>query len=412
MKQVLIIHYTLPPVVGGVETLLKPFSELFAKKGYLVTLLAGEGKIEDHNIKTSIVPEFSPNHSAIRNIQRVLKLGSLPENYEYRLSQIQRKVEAEIGNIQNIIIHNVMTMPNNLILTEALFNFIEKNPGKKFYIWVHDLAWAMDEYRSRLYNRRPWVLLKEALTSPNIKYITISEVRRRQMVEIMGLSKKDIIVVPNMIDYADFYKFCDETHGILERVDIRTRFPFIVSPVRFLVRKNIERSIEIIESIKLTYPDVILLITGLVIDDDSEEYYREIKKLVNKKGMNENVLFLNDLMKELNISPEKNNMIVRDLYFAGDLVLITSKDEGFGMTILEGGLARIPIASSDLQVFKEITKDGVIYLPFNESPVYNANRILKFLEHNQNRISNFHDKIIRNYSFDYYWENYLSFLFS
>ncbi|MCK4446004.1 MAG: hypothetical protein KAW56_02875, partial [Candidatus Marinimicrobia bacterium] len=103
IKQVIIAHYTLPPVIGGVESCLGPLAEMFAKNGYLVTLLAGEGNFEGQNIKTSIIPEFSPNNSHIKNLQRIFRLGSLPESYELELQNLQRRIETEVGDIENVI---------------------------------------------------------------------------------------------------------------------------------------------------------------------------------------------------------------------------------------------------------------------------------------------------------------------
>nr|MBC8491527.1 hypothetical protein [Candidatus Neomarinimicrobiota bacterium] len=175
IKQIIIAHYSLPPVVGGVENIIGPQAEMFAKQDYLVTLLSGEGNIEGKNIKTSNITDLNPNSPHIRSIQRILRLGSLPENYEFRLQNLQKKIETQVGDINTIIIHNIMTMPFNLTATEAFWNYIEKNPDKKFYLWTHDLAWLMEDHKNNLYNRRPWTLLKSAL--PNVQYITISEFR-------------------------------------------------------------------------------------------------------------------------------------------------------------------------------------------------------------------------------------------
>ncbi|RKY43670.1 MAG: hypothetical protein DRP92_00825 [Candidatus Neomarinimicrobiota bacterium] len=410
MKQVVIMHYTLPPVVGGVETILGPFAEIFAENGYLVTMLTGEGKVENHNIKTCTIPELSPNHPAIRNIQRVLKMGSLPENYEHKLSIIQRKIEAEIGNIGEVVIHNMLTMPYNLIATEALWNYVSKNPQKKFYVWVHDIAWAMDEYKKFLYNRRPWILLKTSISG--VKYITISEMRKRQLSDVMGISKKEITVVPNAIKYSEFFKFCKETERVLDRINFSSKYPFILSPVRFLPRKNIEKTIEIISVLSSEYPNALCLITGNVTDDETEEYYIKIKKLVEKNNLKKNVLFLFEILNELGIPADKNREIVRDLYFVTTLVLITSNDEGFGIPLLEAGLSRAPIAVSSIPVFREITKEGIIYLPLDESPEYNAKRIIKVLSTTQNKATIFHNQILTRFDAKRYWDLYLKEIFS
>ena len=43
-------------------------------------------------------------------------------------------------------------------------------------------------------------------------------------------------------------------------------------------------------------------------------------------------------------------------------------DEGFGLPILEAGIARTPLALSQIPVFREVAKEGALYLPLDESP--------------------------------------------
>jgi glycosyltransferase involved in cell wall biosynthesis len=190
-KQVLIAHYSLPPVIGGVESILKPLAEVFARNGYLVTMMTGTGSVESQNVKTSLVADLNPENPHVREIQRVLKFGSLPEFYEYRMQNLQRRIEAEIGNINTVIIHNMMTMPFNLMATEAFWNYIAKYPNKNYYIWTHDLAWLIDEYKSNLFDRKPWSLLRTAI--PNVTYVTVSEYRKRQMAELLNIPRRKIL---------------------------------------------------------------------------------------------------------------------------------------------------------------------------------------------------------------------------
>ncbi len=411
IKQVIIIHYTLPPIVGGVESILGPLAEVFAKNGYLVTVLAGEGNIEEQNIKTSIIPELSPNNVHVKNQQRILRLGSLPESYEFRLQNLQRRIETEVGNINDIIIHNIMTMPFNLAATEAFWNFIEDNPKKNFYIWTHDLAWLMDDYKKHLYRRRPWSLLKKALK--NVTYITISEFRRRQMSDLLNVPKKKISVIPNMLKYQDFLKFNMDTSRVISFLSIFQKYPVILLPARIIPRKNLEKGIEIIASLRRTFPDIVGIITGILDKNSKElvEYSQVLYKLIEDNDLEKNIVFLGQTFEELNISHEKNREIVRDLYFVSHLVLILSTDEGFGLPILEAGAARTPIAVSQITVFRETAKDGALYLPTDESPEFNANRLIKFLKENLSKSDLLFKRVFSCYNWETYWQDYLKLIF-
>ncbi len=411
IKQIIIVHYTLPPVVGGVENMIGPQAEVFANNGYLVTLLSGDGKIEGNNIKTSTVADLNPLNPHIQKIQRILKFGSLPEDYEFRLHNLQKKIETQVGDIDTIIIHNIMSMPFNLTATEAFWNYIEKSRDKRFYIWTHDLAWLMDDYKNNLYNRRPWTLLKMA--HPNVCYITISEYRRRQMAELLGIPKKKIMVVPNVLKYQDFLSFHYEMTQIISHLTLYHRYPVILIPARQIPRKNIERSIRIIAILKQSFPDILGIVTGKTEEENGDitPYSQHLKELVRELEIENHVLFLDNVFSELNIPQEKNRDIVHDLYFVAHLILYLSTDEGFGLPILEAGAARTPIAVSKIPVFREIADDGVLYMPTDESVEFNANRLVKFLKENLSRSDLLFKRVFSQYNWQSYWQDYLKPIF-
>ncbi len=406
-KHILFVHYSLPPVVGGVESVLKPMAELFAKNGYLVTLLAGTGSVEGTNIKTSLLPDLNPDHPHIREMQRIFNLGVLPDNYELRLQNLERRIEAEIGNIEHIIIHNIMSMPDNLTATEALWNYIQKYPQKKYYLYLHDLAWLMDDIKPHLFDRRPWNLLKTAL--PNVQYVTVSEVRRRQIAELFNIPRRQITVVPNGIKYQDFFKFDDGTPSIIEHIDIFKKYPVVLIPARLIPRKNIVRSLQIIRNLKHDYPDILSIITGPFYPEysDNHAYLQILREFIRTNELTDHVFFLSDILNELKIPQNKNLSIVRDLYFLSHLVLYLSLDEGFGLPILEAGLARAPLVMSSIPVFREIAGDCCLVLPDDESIEYNTNRIKCYLDTAQSSSGSLFHRIFQKYNWDNIWKQYL-----
>lgn len=103
---------------------------------------------------------------------------------------------------------------------------------------------------------------------------------------------------------------------------------------------------------------------------------------------------------------------MRDLYFISNLVLYLSNDEGFGLPILEAGVARTPLALSQIPVFREVAHEGVLYLPLDESPEYNANRVVRFLTETQPRSDVLFKRIIAVNNWDNLWESYLKSIFS
>ena len=407
VKQVVIAHYSLPPVIGGVENMMVPLAELFAQHGYLVNLLAGEGYVEGQNIQTSIIPDFSPNSPHTLNMQRVLQIGSLPENYEFRLQSIQREIETKIGNIETVIIHNILTMPFNLVVTEAFWNYIRKHPEKKFFVWVHDLAWQMEEYQNMLYDKKPWSILKTSL--PQVNYITVSEARKRQISDLMGIQKRRITVVPNVLKYADFFRFDAATPELIGAVNWFHNDPIVLIPARIIPRKNLELSIRMIKALQKKFPRILAVITGAFPNTDNIhfEYAQMLRKLIEDSALDSHILLLHDWMERLKIAKERNRHIVRDLYFISDLVLLLSRDEGFGLPILEAGAVRVPLAISRIAAFREVTTEGICSLNLADRLETNVAKLVQLLQEHRSGSSQLFRKIFEKYNWDCLWDHYL-----
>ena len=69
----------------------------------------------------------------------------------------------------------------------------------------------------------------------------------------------------------------------------------------------------------------------------------------------------------------------RDLYLLADALLFPSTREGFGIPILEAGLAHLPIFCTDIPPFRESAQDNAYYFSLDESPVIIAVRIKSVL---------------------------------
>jgi glycosyltransferase involved in cell wall biosynthesis len=69
---------------------------------------------------------------------------------------------------------------------------------------------------------------------------------------------------------------------------------------------------------------------------------------------------------------------VADLYQIADALLFPSTQEGFGIPLIEAGLARLPVFCSDLPPFREIAGDRVHYFAPDANPSDLARRLLEF----------------------------------
>ena len=411
IKQVIIVHYTLPPVIGGVEKMLEPLAEQLAQNNFIVTFLAGKGNLNSQKIKTSLIPELNPGHTKIAGMQKQIESGSIPEHFETKVDEIERKIETKIGYIKNVVIHNMMSMPHNLAATQALWNFMQKYPDKNYYIWTHDLAWKMESYQEQLFERRPWSLLKEPV--PQGQYITVSESRQNQIVDLLGISKSKIKVVPNVIKFTDFLHFNESTSRVVKQLSLYNRFPVIMLPVRLLPRKNIPRAVKILSKLKDYYPDFVAIITGDIPSDNPQgkECYDRIMKIVEENRIQENIIFLHNVFKKIGVDPGKNPVIVRDLYFLSHLVLYLSSDEGFGIPILESAVSRTPIVLSDIKVFQDIAGNNANYLPAKLSDSEAAEELHEILMEKSEYLQ-LNREVARRYNWEFWWDRHLKDIFN
>ena len=72
-----------------------------------------------------------------------------------------------------------------------------------------------------------------------------------------------------------------------------------------------------------------------------------------------------------------DRVFIRDLYLIADLLLMTRKDGGFGLPLLEAGTIRLAMACSDIPAFKKLGK-GVSFFRLDEPRLFIAGRIIEY----------------------------------
>jgi glycosyltransferase involved in cell wall biosynthesis len=87
---------------------------------------------------------------------------------------------------------------------------------------------------------------------------------------------------------------------------------------------------------------------------------------------------------------------VADLYRVADGLLFPSRDEGFGLPLLEAGLARLPVFCSDLPSFRETGGADVTRFPVEARPDEVARVLLEFF--NRDSVFQLHSRVRREYS--------------
>jgi glycosyltransferase involved in cell wall biosynthesis len=187
------------------------------------------------------------------------------------------------------------------------------------------------------------------------KFITISKKIEERMKKNWAVDPQKIITIYCGVDNEKF-SFSPEIR-YKQRENLKIQKDEIVFGVvaKFLQKKNQEIMIKAISnSEKLKNEKIKIIFAGAPED---KKYYKKIKDMIKNSRMENKVIFL-PFTEEIN-----------KIYNAFDFLVITSKDEAFGLVGLEALATKIPVISPDEAGISEILEDGkdsFIYKTNNE----------------------------------------------
>jgi len=395
MKKICIalLHYSCPPVVGGVEEVVRQQASLFHRYYHPVKIFAGAGGQFTHEYRVEINPLLGSRNPKILNShqnssEQTDELFTIADN-------IFRYLKKVLAEFDILIAHNVLTMHYNLPLTYALHQLAESEQIKVIS-WNHDSPYFYENPPVDL-QIKPWDILKSY--NPKIYYIAISEIRKKQFLQLYGEDKK-IEVIPDGIDPIRFFRLDNTTVRIIQENNLFEADFILAQPCRLHPRKNIELSIRVTKALHDQGVKACLLITGAY--DPHEEktvsYYLKLKELAENLGIGKEVLIMAEYLFESGEKYTPDRITIRDLYLISDLLFMPSKQEGFGIPLLEAGMIKLPIVCSDIPPFREIGGEHVCYFSLQDPPEKIAATIINFME-SQSLYKMFH-KVMRNYVWD------------
>jgi glycosyltransferase involved in cell wall biosynthesis len=344
-----LVHYTAPPVMGGVEVVLGKHARLLRRARHDVRVIAGRGECE-------LVPELDSRHRDVEALTQALDEGRYEEKAFERLRRrLSAALEPLLEDREIVIPHNVLTMPFNLPAAAALVQ-----SGKRLLAWTHDLAWTNPRYDSFQREGYPWSILREA--QPNTRYVAISQVRQKQICKTLGLARRDVPVVPDGVDELEFLGVDRETRRLLRRAGLENAEPLILVPLRVTPRKRLELALEAAAELREKLPQLGVIVTGPLGPHSLEnrEYANRLLELRGELRLDDVVAFCFE--QATNGHPVTDRMMGQ-LYRVADAVLLPSESEGFGLPVLEGALVRAPVVCSDLDVLREVGGSGLWTFP-------------------------------------------------
>lgn len=393
-----LMHYASPPIVGGVESVLGHHARLLVNHGHNVRILAGRGDQIDPRIRFIKLPLIDSRHEEILRVKSFLDKGEIPDDFTKISDAIYSKLFKTIKNTDVLIAHNICSLSKNLPLTRAVHRLTSEISDLKFILWHHDLAWTTPRYLPELHEGYPWNLLREKWEG--VINVVVSRERRRELAKLYAIEPGEIQVIPNGLDLESFLNIDVETMKYVNKMGLLDAEPLLLLPVRITPRKNIEFAIDVIKSICNYYPMTRLLITGPLGPHNPAnlKYFETLIDRREELNINKSVFFLAEYSEEY--IPDK---VISDLYRLSDALFLPSKEEGFGIPILEAGITGMPIFCSDIPPFKELGDRYANFFSISSSPEYVAKMIIQWLSKDAGYSMRVH--VRQNYNWEQIYQN-------
>jgi mannosylglucosylglycerate synthase len=377
-----ILHYSVSPVVGGVEAVIAAHVQVLDAAGYPLAIITGRGEAQafSSTVEFISIPEIDSQHPEILEISRNLEDGNIPDGFEEMTSRLIDKLMPVVSEYDNLIIHNVFTKHFNLPLTAALYNLLDDGYIHKAIAWCHDFTWTSPSSHSKVHSGYPWDMLRKQRV--DVTYIVVSEQRRLALANLFHCEMDEIQVIYNGVDPNELLGLSEEGRALIKRLKYLENDLNLIMPVRVTRAKNIEYALHLVKALKLSGKQVKMVLTGPPDPHDpkSIEYYNYLRALRCQLGVEEEMRFVFESGPEPDEPFYIDMQVVGELLRASDLVFIPSHREGFAMPVLEAGLAGIPVVTTEVPAAVEIGKQDVLIFNTEQEPTTLAEEILNMLE--------------------------------
>lgn len=369
-----LLHYAAPPVVGGVEAVLTHHARLMAAAGHDVRILAGRGEARGLPVPFVHLPLADSRHPRVEALKAELDAGRQPDDLEGLTADLERSLAQALSGVDLVMAHNVCSLHKNLALTAALQRLHRTGVVRRLILWHHDLAWTTPRYRSELHPGYPWDLLR---TDWGAEHVVISDARRGELSELLHVPPEKIRLVPNGIDASRLLKLEAVSRDLIHRLRLDQADPILLLPVRLTPRKNIELALQVLAEIRRAFPQAALVVSGPPGPHNpaNAAYFERLLALRRELGIEQAAHFLAEVHE--GYLPDE---VIADLYQMADALLLPSREEGFGLPLLEAAFHRVPVFCADIPTLRELGRDQVTYFGLEDPPAAIARRVCDRLQ--------------------------------
>jgi len=179
-------------------------------------------------------------------------------------------------------------------------------------------------------------------------------------------------VIPNGVDAARFYKLERQTIELLDKTKLLDAGPLLLLPVRVTPRKNIELVLHILAQLHKQFPNAAMVVTGPLgpHNASNREYFDELLKLRAHLNLQGSAHFLVELADSY--LPDE---VIADFYRIADALILPSREEGFGIPLIEAAFSHLPVFCADIPPLRELGLGDAVFFSPDENPAILANGI-------------------------------------
>lgn len=378
------IHYAGPPSLGGVELTIFHHARVLTELGHPVTVVAGVGEAVQPGVTFIKEPLAGSRGGVIDQANVQLNAGQVPVNFGHWVEQTRAALLRHFDDCDVVIGHNLFTLHKNQILTAAVHRLIQMHQGPPWVAWHHDFAWLRPQYQPEMHPGDPWALLKQPW--PGVKHVTVSHAQQQDLARLYNLPLGEIAVVWPGVEPDEFYRLPQRVADLVRRWRLFQADCVFLLPARITRRKNIELGLQWLAEVRQqSGRDARLIVTGppSLHNPTNPVYYNNLLTMRQTLKLEKAAHFVYE------VSPSPTSPLFLDdaelaaCYQLADAMLFPSRQEGFGIPILEAGLARLPIFATDLPPFRESAATYACLFALDAPPAAVASTIIETLQSNQ-----------------------------
>jgi len=322
----------------GVSLEIEKWAAILQRANYKIFYFAGELDRDESN--SFLSPKAHFNHNEILEItKKSFSSKSRDGAISTSIEKIKNELKKDLYNfiskfkIDLIIPENILAIPMNIPLALAVTELIAETAIPTI-AHHHDFFWERKRF---LFNGVNDYLEKAFPPNlPSIKHVCINSIGAKQLSYRKGISFE---IIPNIMDFSKATTANKKKIAYIKKeAELAPNDPFILQPTRIVPRKWIEKAIDLVASIEIKQPTLIISHKS---GDEGDEYLRNLEQYAKIRNVK---------LKNLSYLIEKG-FTLGDIYSSADIVTYPSDYEGFGNALLEAIYYKKPVIVNRYPVF-------------------------------------------------------------